>query len=116
MAQSGEKMSKATKDGIDLAMSQTSSESRRSETKTKDGRSRSGSWSTCGKNRWNLNSGPRLTEAFERFPVSSTFGYKIAKIYWVGGSPSGEDLARAGAAVVDALADELRRHYDGLGR
>jgi hypothetical protein len=35
-------------------------------------------------------------------------------VYWLTGSASGEQLAIAGAAAVDSLADELRSHYDAL--
>jgi hypothetical protein len=37
------------------------------------------------------------------------------EVWVVSGSPSGEALVAAVAEVVDALADEIRAHIDGLG-
>jgi len=55
-----------------------------------------------------------IRDALERVPGASDVDEEDREVWVVGGSPSGEALVVAVAAVVDARAERIRLHIDSL--
>jgi len=55
-----------------------------------------------------------IEDAIESVPGVIEVEREVNDVWWVSGSPSGEDLARAVAQVLDEHADRLRDHYNNL--
>ena len=55
-----------------------------------------------------------IEDAIESVPGVTEVERQVNNVWWVSGSPSGEDLARAVAQVLDDHADRLRDHYNNL--
>jgi hypothetical protein len=55
-----------------------------------------------------------IEDAIESVPGVTEVEREVNKVWWASGSPSGEDLARAVAHVLDERADRLRDHYNDL--
>ena len=55
----------------------------------------------------------RVSRALRSVPGVADVAEEDREVWIVSGSPSGEDLVRAGASVVDAFADRIRSHISG---
>jgi hypothetical protein len=55
-----------------------------------------------------------IEDAIESVPGVTEVEREVNEVWWPNGSPSGEDLARAVAHVLDEHADRLRDHYNNL--
>jgi len=55
-----------------------------------------------------------IEDAIESVPGVTEVEREVKEEWWVSGTPSGEDLARAVAHVLDEHADRLRDHYNSL--
>jgi hypothetical protein len=55
-----------------------------------------------------------IDDAIERVPGVTEVEREVNEVWWASGTPSGEDLARAVADVLDEHADRLRDHYNNL--
>jgi formyltetrahydrofolate synthetase len=55
-----------------------------------------------------------IEDAIESVPGVTEVEREVNEGWWASGTPSGEDLARAVADVLDEHADRLRDHYDTL--
>jgi len=55
-----------------------------------------------------------IEDAIKSVPGVTEVEREVNEVWWASGSPSGEDLARAVADVLDQHADRLRRHYNNL--
>jgi hypothetical protein len=55
-----------------------------------------------------------IDDAIASVPGVTEVEREVNKVWWASGSPSGEDLARAVAHVLDEHADRLRDHYNDL--
>jgi hypothetical protein len=55
-----------------------------------------------------------IEDAIESVPGVTEVEREADEVWWASGTPSGEDLARAVADVLDEHADRLRDHYDNI--
>jgi hypothetical protein len=55
-----------------------------------------------------------VEDAIESVPGVTEVEREVNGVWWASGTPSGEDLARAVADVLDEHADRLRDHYNTL--
>ena len=82
-------------------------------TRSGDGRSPSGSWSTYGQTRSRPNCAWRVGGALQGVSGVMTAEEQDRETWFVTGRPSGRALAEAAATVVDEFADRTRAYYDG---
>jgi hypothetical protein len=57
-----------------------------------------------------------IADAIKSVPGVSEVEHEVDESWWASGSPSGEDLARAVAHVLDHHADRLRDHFNNQPR
>lgn len=55
-----------------------------------------------------------IEDAIESVPGVTEVEREVNEVWWASGTPSGEDLARAVADVLDEHADRLRDHYNDV--
>jgi hypothetical protein len=55
-----------------------------------------------------------IEDAIEGVPGVTEVEHEVNEMWWANGSPSGQDLTRAVAHVLDEHADRLRNHFDNL--
>ena len=55
-----------------------------------------------------------IEDAIESVPGVTEIEHEVNEVWWANGSPSGEDLTRAVAHVLDEHADRLRDHCNNL--
>jgi len=55
-----------------------------------------------------------IEDAIESVPGVTEVEREVNRVWWASGTPSGEDLARAVADVLDEHADRLRAEYNDL--
>jgi hypothetical protein len=55
-----------------------------------------------------------IEDAIESVPGVTEVEREVHEVWWASGTPSGEDLAKAVADVLDEHADRLRDHYNNL--
>ena len=55
-----------------------------------------------------------IEDAIKSVPGVTEVEHEINDVWWASGSPSGEDLARAVAHVLDQHDDRIRKHYNDL--
>jgi hypothetical protein len=55
-----------------------------------------------------------IEDAIESVPGVTEVEREVNDVWWASGTPSGEDLTRAVADVLDEHADRLRDHYNSL--